>query len=84
MEQKGRKEGDNNVPNSIRAIIGETSNIDGRKEALALANSLNISSSVSAYANGVTSTKDYNGDKKESIVDVLTKSKNELVVRPRD
>lgn len=57
MPTPGRKEGDNNVPDSLRKIIGETSQIDGRKEALALASHFGISpSSVSAYANGSTST----------------------------
>lgn len=57
MPTPGRKEGDNNVPDSLRKIIGETSQIDGRQEALALASTFGISpSSVSAYANGSTST----------------------------
>lgn len=79
MDNKGRKDGDVNVPNSIRAIIGDTANIDGRKEALALASSLGISdSSVSAYTNGVNSTKEYNGAKNPAIVELLTKSKNKI------
>ncbi len=45
------------VPESLRKIIGETSAIDGRQEALALAKSFGISpSSVSAYGQGATST----------------------------
>lgn len=57
MPTPGRNPGDNNVPDSLRKIIGETSQIDGRKEALALASAFGISpSSVSAYANGSTST----------------------------
>jgi predicted transcriptional regulator len=61
MPTPGRKEGDNNVPDSLRKIIGETSEIDGRKEALALASHFGISpSSVSAYANGSTSTDSMN------------------------
>lgn len=57
MQRPGRHEGDNNVPDSLRKIIGETSEIDGRKEALQLAEQFGISpSSVSAYANGSTST----------------------------
>src|SRR5688572_11314124 len=48
------------VPNSLRQIIGETSEIEGRKEAVDLANRFGISSSsVSAYANGSTSTASY-------------------------
>lgn len=60
MPRPGRKDGDVNVPDSLRQIIGETSNIEGRKEALKLAASFGISpSSVSAYANGATSTASY-------------------------
>jgi hypothetical protein len=57
LVKPGRNKGDNNVPDSLRKIIGETSVIDGRQEALALARDFGISpSSVSAYANGSTST----------------------------
>lgn len=49
------------VPNGLRKIIGETSEIDGRDEALKLAQSFGISpSSVSAYAKGATSTATIN------------------------
>lgn len=49
------------VPDTLRKIIGETSNIEGRSEALDLARNFGISnSSVSAYANGATSTASYN------------------------
>lgn len=61
IPEVGRKEGDNNVPPSLRKIIGESSNLDGRAEALEIAKEFNISSSsVSAYANGATSTASYN------------------------
>lgn len=61
LPNKGRKEGDNNVPDSLRKIIGETSEIEGRKEALELADKFGISpSSVSAYSNGSTSTSSMN------------------------
>ena len=57
---KGRGTGNLEVPNSLRQIIGETSKIDGRQEALDLANQFGISpSSVSAYANGATSTASF-------------------------
>ena len=60
-ERPGRKEGDVNVPESLRKIIGETGAVDGRQEALALAQMFGISnSSASAYANGATSTDSYN------------------------
>lgn len=58
LVKPGRNNGDVNVPDSLRRIIGETSEIDGRQDALALAEKFGISpSSVSAYANGSTSTK---------------------------
>ena len=57
----GRKEGDVNVPESLRKIIGETSQLEGRQEALDLASAFGVSpSQVSAYSNGATSTATYN------------------------
>lgn len=65
-KHRGRSEGDNNVPDSLRKIIGATSQIEGREEALALAKMFGVSgSSVSAYANGATSTASYHKPKKE-------------------
>jgi len=59
-EKPGRKEGDVNVPETLRKIIGETSATEGRQEAIALAKMFGISdSSVSAYNNGATSTSSY-------------------------
>ncbi len=61
LPTKGRNEGDNNVPDSLRKIIGDTAITDGRPEAIELASHFGISpSSVSAYSNGSTSTKSYN------------------------
>jgi hypothetical protein len=58
---KGRKEGDNNVPEGLRKLIGETYEIDGRSSGVDLAKRFGISpSSASAYANGSTSTTSYN------------------------
>lgn len=60
MPTRGRNEGDVNVPNSVRNLIGATRIEDGRAEAVSLAKSLGISpSSVSAYSNGATSTASY-------------------------
>lgn len=57
---KGRGLGNVGVPESLRKVIGETSVTDGREEAVKLAESFGISpSSVSAYANGATSTSTY-------------------------
>jgi len=66
LDRPGRDTGDNNVPESLRKIIGETSVIDGRQEALRLAEQFGISSSsVSAYAKGATSTTTYQTPNKE-------------------
>lgn len=63
---KGRGKNNNEVPESLRKIIGETANIEGRREALALAKNFGISpSSVSAYTNGSTSTKTYDKPNEE-------------------
>lgn len=54
----GRKSGDNNVPESLRKLIGEEALVSGSKE---LARQFNVSdSSISAYKNGATSTASYN------------------------
>jgi transcriptional regulator with XRE-family HTH domain len=72
---KGRKSGDNNVPDSLRQIIGEESVINGRDSALQLASDFGISpSSVSAYANGSTSTKSYDSPSK-SIISHINRSR---------
>lgn len=64
--EKGRGKGNVEVPESLRKIIGETNELDGRKSALALGKSFGISpSSVSAYANGSTSTNSYDNPNKE-------------------
>ena len=77
--ERGRKEGDVNVPESLRKIIGETSVIDGRQSALELASQFGISaSSVSAYAVGATSTKTYDSPSQE-IVKHINKSRARAV-----
>lgn len=65
----GRKEGDVNVPNSLREVIGETSVINGRQEAIELAKHFDISpSAVSAYAHGATSTASYDKTPNTSVI----------------
>lgn len=55
--ERGRGQNNVNVPDSLRKILGETANINGRAEALDLASRFGISpSSVSAYTDGATST----------------------------
>lgn len=72
---RGRKEGDVNIPDSLRKIIGEESVINGRESALELAKDFGISgSSVSAYAKGATSTASYNTPA-SSIISHINKSR---------
>jgi hypothetical protein len=74
-EKKGRKEGDVNVPDSLRAIIGEEALLNGRAAAVDLAGEFGISpSSASAYAVGSTSTASYNKPS-SSILSVINKSR---------
>ena len=65
------------VPESLRKVIGETAITEGRGEALKLAAEFGIKpSSVSAYANGSTSTATYNqpdDDLKEHITGAKAK-----------
>ena len=72
---RGRSDGDTNIPDSLRKIIGEESVINGRQSALRLAEEFGISaSSVSAYAKGATSTTSYDSPK-PSIISHLNKSR---------
>lgn len=75
LDRPGRSDGDVNVPDSLRQIIGETALIEGRQSALKLASQFGISpSSVSAYTNGATSTASYDSPK-PSIINHLNKSR---------
>lgn len=77
----GRKPGDVNVPDSLRKLIGATSVTDGREEALAIAGDFGISpASVSAYANGATSTASYD---KQPNVRVIDEAKGRVIKRAR-
>lgn len=59
-ENRGRKPGDVNVPESLRKVIAEDHIENGRESAIRLAGEFGISaSSVSAYAHGSTSTTSY-------------------------
>lgn len=80
-ESPGRKEGDNNVPESLRKIIGEDAVINGRQSAIGLASMFGVSpSSVSAYAKGATSTTNYN-EPKVDLVTHLNKSRGRAIKR---
>lgn len=75
MDHKGRKDGDINVPDPLRQIIGEDAVINGRQSALGIARMFGISdSSVSAYAKGSTSTTSYDSPK-PSIIAHINKSR---------
>jgi predicted transcriptional regulator len=77
--EPGRKEGDVNVPDSLRQIIGEDSVINGRQSALGIAKMFGISpSSVSAYAKGATSTTTYDTPK-TSIISHINKSRHRAI-----
>lgn len=83
---KGRGEGNVEVPDSLRQVIGEESAINGRASALEIADKFGISpSSVSAYANGSTSTSTYNDQPglagiNEAKLRVAKKARNKLVI----
>lgn len=78
----GRSAGDVNVPNFLRELIGSTSEIDGRAEALQLADQFGISpSSVSAYANGSTSTASMH---KQPNLDKINRAKHVIGVAARN
>lgn len=84
--QRGRGKGNNEVPESLRALLGITSVAEGRRDALDIARELGISpASVSAYANGATSTTTYNrpdGLLKEKVdivrTDIIKKAQTRL------
>jgi hypothetical protein len=79
IPSKGRDEGDVNVPDSLRKIIGEEAVINGRQEALRLAGEFDISpSSVSAYAKGTTSTATYHSPT-GSIIGHINRSKERAI-----
>lgn len=78
---RGRSDGDVNVPDSLRQIIGEEAVINGRQSALQIASEFGISpSSVSAYTNGATSTKSYDTPSK-SIIGHINKSRARAIKR---
>jgi len=81
--ERGRGKGNVAVPEALQKIIGEESNINGRQEAIALAESFGISaSSVSAYANGATSTASYS-DTKPSIRQHINAAKERISKKAR-
>ncbi len=84
LASPGRASGDVNVPSSLRAVIGETSALDGRSEGIKLASEFGISpSSVSAYKNGATSTASYN-EAKPAIKNPIARAKARIASRSRN
>lgn len=56
FDKKGRKIGDNNAPESLRKIIGETDILEGRESAKELAAEFGLNPQAArTYANGITS-----------------------------
>lgn len=81
----GRRPGDNNVPSALRALISETAQLDGRKEALEFANSFGISaSSVSAYTREVNSTDHYNKPQAPEIKNHVDRIKKNISKKARN
>lgn len=81
LPSKGRKEGEPNVPDSLRKLLGDTALTEGRAESLEMAAAFGISkSSVSAYSNGSTSTKTYN-DESNPLKGFLRERKNKIAKR---
>lgn len=57
----GRGKGNNNAPNSLRKIIGETGVLEGRREGIALAAEFGLSSEAAdSYKHGATGKATYN------------------------
>lgn len=82
-KQKGRKEGDVNVPSSLRNLISSVAIEEGRQAALDLAKDFGLSaSSVSAYSNGSTSTKSYH-EPKEEIKRVIVNTKEKITKKAK-
>lgn len=80
----GRNTGDRNVPSALRALISETAQLDGRKDALAFANKFGISnSSVSAYTKEVNSTNQFNNNKKPEIKNHVDRIKRNISKKAR-
>lgn len=80
--EKGRGNGNVEVPNPLRNIIGETAITDGRQEAVELGKMFGVSpSSVSAYSAGATSTASY--DERPNR-DVISKTKQKISLRARN
>lgn len=82
IKKPGRREGDVEVPEVLRKIIGGEAIENSSKSARELAEMLDISSSqVGAYKNGVTSCASYNDKKDIDLTNFLTKTRNKASKR---
>jgi predicted transcriptional regulator len=82
-ERGGRKDGDTNVPEVLRKVIGEESAINGNASARLLADMFSVSpSSVSAYATGSTSTSSYHKKNRE-LTEHINSAKRRVAERAR-
>jgi predicted transcriptional regulator len=83
---KGRGEGNVEVPEGLRKIIGEEAAINGRASALEIADKFGISpSSVSAYTHGSNSTATYDSQPGLEGINnakqrVAKKARNKLII----
>ena len=83
--QKGRGNGHNEVPESLRKIIGENAIEEGSQATKELTRALGISdSSLSAYKVGSTSTTSYHNPQFKDHIDkarerIVKKAKNRLI-----
>lgn len=80
----GRAPGDNNIPESLRKIIGENALESGSADTKSLTRAFGISdSSLSAYKNGSTSTTSYNSPKSE-LKNHINKTKQRISIKAKN
>jgi hypothetical protein len=79
---RGRGNGNNAVPESLRKLIGENAIEEGSKETKVLTRALGISdSSLSAYKAGAASTSSYHNP---SFIDHIDKARERVVKKARN
>ncbi len=82
-EARGRGTSNTQVPHALRKVIGETSVINGRRDALELAELFDVSpSSVSAYNKGAHSTSTINEPNADTLSH-LNNAKMKVSIRAR-
>lgn len=84
LHNGGRNNGDINVPESLRKVLGETAQTEGRRAALNLAMQLGISeSSVAAYSNGANSTAEYGAPKSSDLRTHVKSAQQRIAAKAR-